>query len=91
MTDLPGSEEKRTLWLRVLLMVLIALAFHLGATVLLVVAIVQLILTIVSSGPNERLQKFGGSLGEYLRQCADFLCFTAEEAPFPFNDWPKRD
>ena len=89
MTDIPGSPEKRSLWVRVLLMILMALAFYLAVTVLGVLAMVQLVLAIVAGGPNERLQRFGRSLGQYFREMSEFLTFSREEAPFPFSDWPS--
>ncbi len=85
MTDIP---EKRSLWVRVLFMVLMGMALHLALTVLGALALVQLLLSIVTDGPNERLQHFGRSLGQYLRQITDFLSFASEETPFPFSDWP---
>ncbi|GAB3489349.1 hypothetical protein GCM10027399_05200 [Curvibacter fontanus] len=88
MSDTP---EKRSLWVRVLLMLLTGLALHLALTVLGALALVQLLLSIVTDGPNERLQRFGRSLGQYLRQITDFLSFASEEAPFPFSDWPNGD
>lgn len=88
MTDVPGSPEKRSLWVRVLLMILMALAFHLAITVLGVLAVVQLVLALIAGGPNERLARFGASLGQYLRQISEFETFASEAAPFPFSDWP---
>ncbi|MDE2617341.1 MAG: DUF4389 domain-containing protein [Burkholderiales bacterium] len=88
MSDTP---EKRSLWVRVLLMLLTGLALHLALTVLGALALVQLLLSIVTDGPNERLQRFGHSLGQYLRQITDFLSFASDEAPFPFSDWPNGD
>lgn len=88
MSDIPGHPEQRSLWVRVLLMILMAMAFHLAATLLGVLALVQLLLSIIASGPNERLQHFGRGLGQYLRQITEFLSFASEEAPFPFSDWP---
>lgn len=88
MTDVPGSPEKRSLWVRVLLMVLMALAFHVAITILGVLAVVQLVLAIIAGGPNERLARFGASLGQYLRQIGEFESFASEAAPFPFSDWP---
>ena len=89
MTDIPGSPEKRSLWVRVLLMILLALAFHLAITVLGVLALVQLVLAIIAGGPNERLSHFGRGLGQYFRELGEFLIFAREEAPFPFSDWPS--
>lgn len=89
MSNMPGTPEKRSLWVRLLLMILMSMAFYLAATLLGALAIVQLVLAIVAGGPNERLQHFGRNLGRYFRQLCDFLSFASEEAPFPFSDWPS--
>lgn len=86
--DLTNSGDKRSLWVRVLLMLLMGLALHIAITVLGALALVQLLFAVVSDGPNERLQRFGRGLGSYLRQLTDFVSFASEEAPFPFSDWP---
>lgn len=86
-----GNQDKRSLWVRALLMILMAMAFHLAATLLGVLAIVQFVLAIVSGGPNERMQQLGRGLGSYFRQLTGFLSFATEEAPFPFSDWPNGD
>ena len=89
LTTTPG--QKRSLWVRVLFMLLMGLAFHIAITVIGALALVQLLLALVSDGPNERLQHFGRGLGRYLRQITDFVCFATEEVPFPFSDWPSDD
>jgi hypothetical protein len=91
MTDIPGTPEKRSLWLRGLLMLLMAMAFHLAATLLAALALVQFVLAILGGSPNERLQRLGRGLGRYLGQISDFETFATEEAPFPFSDWPSAD
>jgi hypothetical protein len=91
MSTIPGTPEKRSLWVRLLLMILMAMAFHLAATLLGVLALVQFVLAIVAGGPNERLQQLGRSLGSYFRQLTNFLSFATEQAPFPFSDWPSGD
>lgn len=85
MTALPPP---RKLWVRLLLMVLMAAAFQLAASVLLFLAVAQLALAVATGAPNPRLQHFGRSLGRYLAQIADFESFASEELPFPFSDWP---
>ena len=82
---------QRSLWSRVLLMVLMAFAFQLAATVLGAVAVIQLIFSAFAGGPNARLSRFGRSLGRYLAQLASFETFASEELPFPFADWPAGD
>lgn len=84
--EAPLAPRKR--WHRVLLMLLLALAFQLSAWVLFLAAVIQLILLLVTGETNPRLSRFGRSLGRYLGQIADFETFDTEALPFPFTDWP---
>jgi hypothetical protein len=90
MTDpLLTTPDKRSIWLRALLMILMAMAFHLATMLIGVLAVVQFVLALVSDAPNTRLCTLGQSLGRYLRQIVDFVSFATEEVPFPFSDWPS--
>ena len=90
MTDTPATpHDKRSIWLRGLLMILMAMAFHICVTLLALGAIVQFVLALLTDAPNARLITFGQSLGLYLSQIADFVSFATEEAPFPFSAWPS--
>lgn len=85
----PATTDKRNIWIRGLLMILMVPAYYLASSVLLFVAIIQFVLALVSGSPNVRLFTFGRSLGLYLGQIADFGSFATEELPFPFSDWPS--
>ncbi|PHM18933.1 MAG: lipase [Curvibacter sp. PD_MW3] len=87
MSDIPSTAPQRNIWLRALLMLLMGIGFQLAATLLGVLAVVQFVLALVST-PNVRLSQFGRSLGQYLRQIAEFVGFATEDVPFPFSDWP---
>lgn len=87
MSNIPSPVPQRNIWLRALLMLLMGIGFQLAATLLGVLAVVQFVLALVNA-PNARLSQFGRSLGQYLRQIADFVGFATEEVPFPFSDWP---
>jgi len=87
MSDIPSTAPQRNIWLRALLMLLMGIGFQLAATLLGVLAVVQFLLALVST-PNARLSQFGRSLGQYLRQIAEFVGFATEDVPFPFSDWP---
>lgn len=80
--------EQRKWWVRALLMLLMAIAFHIAASVLALVALVQLVLFATSDQPHERLRSFGRGLGHYLAQIAAFVTFDNDVLPFPFADWP---
>jgi len=71
-------------------MLLMLVAFQLTAWVLLCVAVLQLVLSLATDSGNERLRSFGGALGRYLGQIADFVSFRTEGLPFPFSDWPSQ-
>lgn len=85
------TPERRSIWMRGLLMILLAFAFHLAATLLGLIALVQFVVALVNNAPNQRLSTFGSALGRYLRQIANFLTFASEDAAFPFNDWPAAE
>ena len=86
-TSAPAAAP-RPWWVRVLFMLLMAIAFHLAASVLAVVAVVQLVLQLATNDSNEQLRAFGRGLGRYLAQIAMFVSFERDEPPFPFSDWP---
>ncbi|MBI3531352.1 MAG: DUF4389 domain-containing protein, partial [Burkholderiales bacterium] len=75
MSDIPSTAPQRNIWLRALLMLLMGIGFQLAATLLGVLAVVQFVLALVST-PNARLSQFGRSLGQYLRQIAEFVGFA---------------
>ena len=84
------TDSKRNIWLRGLLMLLMAIAFHIAGMLLALGAIIQFILAVLSDGPNAHLLAFGRSLGLYVGQIADFVSFATEDVPFPFGDWPSE-
>lgn len=88
-TPVPSLETgPHSIWLRGLLMLLLAIAFQLASTLMGLLAVLQWIVTVVNKSPNERICLFARSLGQYLRQIADFEGFASEALPFPFADWP---
>ena len=89
--DSSPQPAPRSIWVRGLMMVLMALAYQLVSTLLLFVAVIQFVLMLASDAPNTRLSNLGRSLGRYQSQVANFVSFATEEAPFPFSDWPSGE
>jgi hypothetical protein len=83
-----ATPAPRSLPMRVLIMLLMCVAFQITAWVLVAIALVQLIAHVTAGEPMPRLKSFGRSAGRYLAQIAGFVSFDSEEAPFPFSDWP---
>lgn len=87
-TGFPAVQPRKW-WVRALFMLLMVIAFHVAAWVLVIDAVLQLVLSAVTDGTNERLRVLGRGVGRYLGQIAQFVSFATEEVPFPFSDWPS--
>lgn len=85
------TADKRSIWMRGLLMILMALAYQLAGTVLFFIALIQFVLALLSDAPNPRLATFGRSVGQFQSQIASFVSFANEDLPFPFADWPAGE
>lgn len=83
------TTAKRSLWTRLLLMILMAIAYSLSGTVLFIVAVIQIGFALFTNAPNPHLFSFSRSLGLYFQQIVKFQTFVTEDLPFPFNDWPS--
>lgn len=68
------------------------LAFWIASRVVLIIvialALFQLICTVITRRPNEKIIRFGRNLGVYLSQIVNFLTYNTEQKPWPFQDWP---
>lgn len=89
MNQAPTTCTTRSIWLRGLLMILLAVIYQLCGTLLCFIAVIQFIIAAASDGPNLRLAAFGHALGRYIGQLVDFHSFASEDLPFPFSDWPS--
>lgn len=87
---LPSADARpRSIWMRGLLMLILALCYQLASTLLGLLALMQFVLVLLTRNHNERLSRFSSSMGQYLRQIAAFMGFASEEPAFPFSDWPS--
>lgn len=84
-------EAARSIWVRGLKTVLMALTYELATMVLLAVGLFQFAWTLIKEAPNQPLVRLGRSLGRYQNQIARFVSFDTETVPFPFTDWPSDE
>ncbi len=88
--DFADPIVEKSIWMRGLKTVLMALTYQLASTVLLAVAVVQFAWTLMKQTPNGQLIRLGRSLGRYQNEIARFVSFDTEKVPFPFSDWPSN-
>lgn len=75
-------------WLRLVFMLLFAALLQLASLVMWILVAVQFIFSLVTGEDNQYLRRFGHSLSTYIYDVLKFLCYSSEEKPFPFADWP---
>lgn len=76
-------------WLRILFMLFFAAILYIASTVVLPLLVFVLALfTLLSGNANQDLKNHGADLSRYLYDVCRFLCYSTEEKPFPFADWP---
>ena len=78
-------------WIRLLLVILFAVVFWLGAWVLSFVVVLGLLILIITGGRNENLSQFGAQLSEYLANIMAYATLNSDEQPFPFGEWPSNE
>jgi hypothetical protein len=83
--------ERMPIGIRMLYMLLFAIAFWILIWVLAVTVIAQLLLTLLGGECNAELLKFSKGLSSYTAQVIEFLTFLTDRPPFPFAAWPDRN
>jgi hypothetical protein len=77
-------------WLRLVFMLLFAAVLQLASLVMWILVAVQFVFSLVTGEDNQHLRRFGHSLSTYIYDVLKFLCYSSEEKPFPFADWPAN-
>lgn len=84
-----GFVAPKGIWMRGLMMLILALMFALAETVLGVVAVVQFFWMLFAKEKNKMLANFGADLGDWLAATARFQSGATEEKPFPWAKWGR--
>jgi len=84
-----GFEPPKGIWMRGLMMIILAMMFGLAQTILGVLAVVQFFWILFSKEKNQMLANFGLDLGEWLAMTARFQSAASEDKPSPWSKWGK--
>jgi len=76
-------------WLRGLFMLFFIVIKYLVVWLIVLIALFQFIVDLLTGKPNDKLVVFTKHLNTYLLQIVNFLTFNSEIKPFPFANWPS--
>ncbi len=88
--NLKENVTRSSIWLRLISMIVLAIAFNVAEIVIFAVVIFQFLVTLFTGKPNSQLRQFGSNLARYIQQITSFMTFGTEEKPFPFSSWPDE-
>lgn len=78
-------------WLRLLYILLFALAWQVTELFLIAVAVLQIACRALNGEADSRLAGFGNSLSQYAWQIGRFVTGVTDQKPWPFMEWPRAD
>jgi len=88
--DLKENVTRRSIWLRLVFMIVLSVAFNVAEILTFAVVVFQFLASLFTGQPNDRLARFGRNLARYLQQITVYLTFATEDTPFPFAPWPDE-
>ncbi|MBW2291751.1 MAG: DUF4389 domain-containing protein [Deltaproteobacteria bacterium] len=81
-------QEHESIWVRGLYMLLFVLIYGVAEVVVTAVCVIQFGWVVATEERNPRLERFGGSLSEFVYHVVRYWTFVSDERPFPFTEWP---
>jgi hypothetical protein len=83
------NAGRRETWVRLLFMIVLAVAYEVARVVAGVVVLFQFLWVLITGATNDHLLRLGQSLARYSYQILRYLTFNSEHRPFPFSEWPS--
>lgn len=91
-SDLEKNVTSKNTWVRLLFMIVMAVAWSVAVFVASVVVAVNFIYVLITGKTNSRLTGLGQSLATYLYQIVRFMTFNTDVRPFPIDEeWPDQN
>ncbi len=76
----------REAWPRILWIIVIAVMIHVAQSLLVLVAVVQIVIMLTNNGkPNEELADFGCMVGAWIAKAARFQSAASDVKPWPWT------
>ena len=87
--DVKQHISQRSTWIRLIYMVILAVAWTIAEIVLIAVVVLQFLTKLFTGKPIDNLVGFSRNLAEYMAEIVRFETFVTEELAFPFASWPS--
>ena len=88
--NLKENISRRSIWVRLVYMIVLAVAFWVAELVAIAVIVFQFLCSLFTGKPNDQLLRFGRNLARYFQEITAFMTFATKEKPFPFGPWPDE-
>ncbi len=88
--DIKENVTRRSIWLRLVFMIVLAVAFNVAEFITFAVVAFQFLASLFTGQSSDQLTRFGRNLARYLQQIIVYMTFATEEKPFPFTSWPDE-
>jgi hypothetical protein len=85
------NQEEQSIWIRGLYMLLFLAIYGVAEVVVAAVTLLQFGWVVATDERNARLERFGASLSEFIRDVIRYWTFCSENKPFPFSEWPQPE
>ncbi len=87
--DVRRHVRQRSTWIRLIYMLILAVAWTIAEVVFIAVVVLQFLAKLFTGEPIENLISFGRKLAEYMAAIVRFQTFVTEDLAFPFAPWPS--
>jgi hypothetical protein len=87
--EVKNHVQRRSTWIRLLFMLILAAAWTIAEIVLIAVAVLQFLTLLFTGRTIDNLTGFGRGLADYMAAIVRFQTFVTEDLPFPFAPWPS--
>ena len=77
--DIKKNVTRRSIWLRLVFMIVLSVAFNVAEFITFAVVAFQFLASLFTGQPNDQLTRFGRNLARYLQQITVFMtCRSAD-------------
>ncbi len=89
-SEVKSHVQKRSTWIRLLYMLILAAAWTIAEIVLVAVAVLQFLMLLFTGKTLNNLMSFSRNLALYMAQIVRFQTFVTDDLAFPFAPWPSE-